>query len=89
MKYFVITGTHYEFDFFVKRKLKAYPGVFQTKDFVYVAGFETFMGHINVKGWFYGSWREREDIRLILDILSTKATMPYPDPLLRIFQEFK
>jgi len=89
MKYFVITGTHSEFEFFVRNKLKAHPELYERKDFVYVAGFETFMGHTNVKGWFYGSWREREDIRLILDILSTKATMPYPDPLLKIFQEFK
>ena len=88
MKYFVITGTHYEFDFFVKRKLKAYPELYERKDFVYVAGFETFMGHTNVKGWFYGSWRERKDIREILDMLSIKAKMPYMVSLTNIFIEY-
>lgn len=89
MKQFIITGTHSEFDYFVRSKMTAFPVLYERKDFIYVAGSETFMGHTNVKGWFYGSWRERKDIRLILDILLIKATIPYPYSLIKIFQEFE
>jgi hypothetical protein len=88
MKQFIITGTHYEFDTFVKSKLKAYPELYERKDFIYVPGPNTFFGHEEVTGWFYGSWRERKDIRQILDMLSIKAKMPYMISLTNIFIEY-
>lgn len=88
MKQFIITGTHYEFEFFVKSKMTAFPVLYERKDFIYVAGSETFMGHEKVEGWFYGSWRERKDILQILDILTIKAKMPYMSSLKNIFVEY-
>jgi len=88
MKQFIITGTHYEFDFFVRSKLKAFPELYERKDFFYVSGPDTFFGHEEVTGWFYGSWRERKDILQILDILSIKAKMPYMVSLKNIFIEY-
>jgi len=88
MKQFIITGTHSEFEFFVKSKLKAFPVLYERKDFIYVPGPGTFFGHEEVTGWFYGSWRERKDILQILDILSIKAKMPYMVTLKNIFIEY-
>jgi hypothetical protein len=88
MKQFVITGTHSEFEFFVKSKLKAFPELYERKDFFYVSGPDTFFGHEEVTGWFYGFWRERKDILQILDILSIKAKMPYMVTLKNIFIEY-
>jgi hypothetical protein len=88
-KQFIITGTHNEFNFFVKKKLNQLPiSVYDRKDFIYVPGPETFFGHEEVGGWFYGSWRERKDIREILDIISVKAKMPYMFTLKNIFIEY-
>ena len=88
MKQFVITGTHSEFEFFVKSKLKAHPELYERKDFIYISGPDMFFGHEEVGGWFYGSWRERKDILQILDMLSIKAKMPYMVTLKNIFTEF-
>jgi hypothetical protein len=88
MKQFIITGTHSEFEFFVRSKLKAFSELYERKDLFYVSGPDTFFGHEEVTGWFYGSWRERKDILQILDILSIKAKMPYMVTLKNIFIEY-
>ena len=78
MKHFIICGNHNEFKEFVNKKLSSLTESFRFTDFVYVTGPEIFRGYSNPHGWLIGTWRERPDIREILDVL---ASQYYNEPV--------
>ena len=71
MKHFIIAGNHQQFKEFVNKKLSSLTESFRFTDFVYVSGPEIFKGYSNPHGWFIGTWRERPDIREILETMAT------------------
>ena len=71
-KYLVVAGNRNEFQIFIKRKCQELwaPGYnISMSNFVYVAGEDQLRGYSNPQGFFVGTWRERNDIEQILNIL--------------------
>lgn len=89
-KIYVICGNNHEFLDFARRKVsEGWPTdtSLSLSDFVYVNGEDRLRGIRNPHGYFYGRWRERKDIQLILRTLSVAyTTEPPSDNLLKIFQ---
>jgi hypothetical protein len=85
-KLFVITGNRQEFEFFIRKKADdlvktGYP--ISLSHFVYVTSSLTLLGHRDVHGWFYGTYRQHPDIkdivmriRLANNIPSSEAILP-------------
>jgi hypothetical protein len=72
-KYYVVAGNHDQYKTFVHRKVTemwedgACPSM---SDFVYVGpDGDNLRGISNPHGWFYGTWRERKDIKNIVTVL--------------------
>ena len=68
-KLYIIAGNRQEFEFFIRKKADdlvkdGYP--ISLSHFVYVSSPETLLGHRDVHGWFYGSYRQRKDLRDIV-----------------------
>lgn len=61
----VIAGNHDQYQQYVNRKSKEIDGV----KFSYVSRPETLRGFVNPHGVFIGSWRSRDDILEILEML--------------------
>ena len=67
-KYFVVCGNHSEFRVFSNKKIQElWNSGIQAKhtDFIYATE-DSIRGHRNPKGWFWGTWRDRKDIDLVL-----------------------
>lgn len=71
-KYFVISGNHYQYLDFVKKKVsEGWPNntSLSMSNFIYVDDVSKLKGYSSPHGYFVGSWREREDIRDIVQQL--------------------
>ena len=84
-KLFIVTGTKQEYDFFIRRKADelaktGYP--ISLSHFVYVSTFETLRGQRDVHGWFYGSYRQRKDLRDIVIQIRVNNNIPYSEMIL-------
>jgi hypothetical protein len=78
-KLFIVTGNKREYDFFIRKKADdlvkdGYP--ISLSHFVYVSTFETLRGHRDVHGWFYGSYRQRKDLRDIVIQIRISNNIP-------------
>lgn len=80
-KIFVIAGNHEQYRSFVKRKIEAMHNEGNTSmslsHFVYVSGPEVFRGFNSVHGYFVGTFRDRHDLRQILEMLRIINTLSY------------
>lgn len=74
-KIFVISGNHAEFKTFMHKKMNQLCEQYNEEgrmfnismsNFVYVSGPDTLRGHHNIHGYFYGTFRNRSDIRDIV-----------------------
>ena len=85
-KLFIVAGNREEYEFFIRKKANdlvkdGYP--ISLSHFVYVTSSLTLLGHRDVHGWFYGTYRQRKDlrdivmqIRVINNIPSSNAILP-------------
>lgn len=67
-KYFVVAGNYQQYKDFTKKKcdeLWSQGLEVSYSNFVY-ATVDSLKGYSNPHGWFYGTWKERADINLIL-----------------------
>ena len=94
-KYYVIAGNHQQGTQFIKNKcgtmVRSGWTSMSLSNFVYVASPEILRGQDNPTGWFYGSWRERDDIGMILMmlVLNKKKIQQHYTPEFRdILKEF-
>ena len=63
MKLFVVAGNYAEFqDFVIKKRIKGF-----TYDFVYVSSAEMLKGMSTIRGFYIGTYRQREDWSEIRD----------------------
>ena len=63
MKLFVVAGNYAEFqDFVIKKRMKGF-----TYDFVYVSSAEMLKGMSTIRGFYIGTYRQREDWSEIRD----------------------
>lgn len=75
-KFFIISGTGYEYRTWVENNSHKYPNK-QHQDFVYVSGVEVLRGVSNPCGIFTGSFRQRQDIEeIIKHIYIAKDSVP-------------
>ena len=66
MKLFVVAGNYQEFqDFVIRKRMKGF-----TYDFVYVSGAEMLRGMTTIRGFYIGTYREREDWPIIRDLIA-------------------
>ena len=77
-KLFIVAGTRQEYEFFIRKKADelaktGYP--ISLSHFVYVSGYETLRGHRDIHGWFYGTYRRRQDIKDIVKSMSFRKTI--------------
>lgn len=84
-KLFIVTGTRQEYDFFIRRKAEelaktGYP--ISLSHFVYVSCYETLRGQRDIHGWFYGTYRQRKDIKDIVMQIRVTNNIPHSDRIL-------
>jgi hypothetical protein len=84
-KLFIVAGNKREYDFFIRKKADelaktGYP--ISLSHFVYVSGYETLLGHRDVHGWFYGSYRQRKDLRDIVTQIQISNSIPHSNTTL-------
>jgi hypothetical protein len=66
LKLFVVAGNYQEFqDFVIRKRMKGF-----TYDFVYVSGAEMLKGMTTIRGFYIGTYREREDWPQIRDLIA-------------------
>jgi len=66
MKLFVVAGNYQEFqDFVIRKRMKGF-----TYDFVYVSNAEMLRGMTTIRGFYIGTYREREDWPIIRDLIA-------------------
>ena len=66
MKLFVIAGNYQEFqDFVIRKRMKGF-----SYDFVYVSNAEMLRGMTTIRGFYIGTYREREDWPIIRDLIA-------------------
>jgi hypothetical protein len=66
LKLFVVAGNYEEFqDFVIRKRMKGF-----TYDFVYVSGAEMLRGMTTIRGFYIGTYREREDWPIIRDLIA-------------------
>jgi hypothetical protein len=68
-KLFIIAGTRQEYEYFIRKKANelsksGYP--ISLSHFVYVSSVDNLRGQRDIHGWFYGSFRKREDLHDIV-----------------------
>jgi hypothetical protein len=72
-KYYVIAGDYNQFQTFIRRKATEMAIAGHTfitlSHFVYVSGPESLRGVKNPRGFFFGTWRDRPDMREIFPVL--------------------
>jgi len=79
-KLFIVTGTRAEFEYFIRKKAQelhedGYP--ITLSDFVYLDNLDKIRGRKEVHGYFYGSYRERADLKDILIYIRLANNIPY------------
>ena len=84
-KLFIVAGTRQEYEFFIRRKADelaktGYP--ISLSHFVYVSGYETLRGQRDIHGWFYGTYRQRKDIKDIVMQIRVTNNIPHSDTIL-------
>jgi hypothetical protein len=84
-KLFIVAGNKREYDFFIRRKADelaktGYP--ISLSHFVYVSGYETLRGHRDIHGWFYGTYRQRKDIKDIVMQIRVTNNIPHSNTIL-------
>lgn len=90
-KLFIVAGTRQEYEFFIRKKADelaktkyltktGYP--ISLSHFVYVSGYETLRGHRDIHGWFYGTYRRRQDIKDIVMQIRVSNNIPHSDRIL-------
>jgi hypothetical protein len=66
MKLFVVAGNYQEFqDFVIRKRMKGF-----SYDFVYVSSPEMLRGMTTIRGFYIGTYREREDWPQIRDLIA-------------------
>ena len=66
MKLFVIAGNYQEFqDFVIRKRMKGF-----SYDFVCVSNAEMLRGMTTIRGFYIGTYREREDWPIIRDLIA-------------------
>ena len=66
MKLFVVAGNYQEFqDFVIRKRMKGF-----SYDFVYVSKPEILYGMTTIRGFYIGTYREREDWPQIRDMIA-------------------
>jgi hypothetical protein len=66
LKFFVVAGNYQEFqDFVIRKRTKGF-----TYDFVYVSNAEMLRGMTTIRGFYIGTYREREDWPIIRDLIA-------------------
>jgi hypothetical protein len=66
LKLFVVAGNYQEFqDFVIRKRMKGF-----TYDFVYVSDAEMLKGMNTIRGFYIGTYREREDWSEIRDAIA-------------------
>ena len=66
MKLFVVAGNYAEFqDFVIRKRMKGF-----SYDFVYVSGRDTIRGLDTIRGFYIGTYRQREDWVEIRDAIA-------------------
>ena len=75
LKLFVVAGNYAEFqDFVIKKRMKGF-----SYDFVYIANADELRGMSTIRGFYVGSYRQREDwveIRDAIAIIKAKENAP-------------
>ena len=75
MKLFVVAGNYAEFqDFVIKKRMKGF-----SYDFVYIANADELRGMSTIRGFYVGTYRQREDwveIRDAIAIIKAKENAP-------------
>jgi hypothetical protein len=90
----VICGNHNEFQNFINKKTKELCNQGESislSNFVYVSGVDRIRGISSMRGWFYGSWKDRPDIEQILLVLSNVFSndLKKHENILNIWKEYK
>lgn len=70
---FVVCYNRSEFHNFLFDKMVVNPLAAKRQNYIYVNGPDSIRGHRNPKGFFYGRWREREDIKHIVEVLRVSS----------------
>ena len=66
MKLFVVAGNYQEFqDFVIRKRMKGF-----SYDFVYVSNRDTIRGLDTIRGFYIGTYRQREDWPQIRDLIA-------------------
>jgi hypothetical protein len=89
-KYYVIAGTRNEFEVFRNNKcieLSRGGKTLSLSNFVYVALPIQLKGISSPHGWFIGTWRDRDNIKDIVNTLCVCYDSGLPDTLLDIITE--
>jgi hypothetical protein len=78
-KLYIVAGNRQEYDFFIRKKADelsktGYP--ISLSHFVYVTSSLTLLGNRDVHGWFYGSYRQRKDLRDIVMQIRVSNNIP-------------
>ena len=89
-KYIVVAGNYDQFrDFKIKKIQELWEsGIFvESTDFIYATE-DSIRGHRNPKGWFWGTWRDRKDIDVIITLLRL-AQGNLNETLIRLHREVR
>ena len=66
LKFFVVAGNYQEFqDFVIRKRMKGF-----SYDFVYVSTPEMLRGMTTIRGFYIGTYREREDWPQMRDLIA-------------------
>ncbi len=89
-KLFIVAGNKREYDFFIRRKADelaktGYP--ISLSHFVYVSSPDTLLGRRDIHGWFYGSYRQRADIKDIVMRIRIANNIPSSEAILPTLNE--
>jgi hypothetical protein len=63
MKNYIIAGTYEQYKHWLRTK------IFSPSTHVYVTNSDTLIGVYNPRGWFIGTWRDRDDMEEIFEVL--------------------
>lgn len=67
--FFVIAGTHQEFREYKRKKISELDA-YRDQDFKYVDGVMSLKGYRYIRGAFVGNWKNRRDIKEIIEEIS-------------------
>ena len=84
-KLFIVAGSWQEYEYFIRRKADelvktGYP--ISLSHFVYVSNVAILRGRRDIHGWFYGSYRQRTDLKDIVMQIRVINNIPSSDVIL-------